>query len=139
MWRWTGFNSGLDLIVTYDSFRLTLKRNIATDHEALTSTHKKRHVSYRYCAWYGVGVGMYVGYFLRVTVVSMNDQKQPIYRETSGIKQASLGKNEMVTMLELDPVMTVFPLLLSFNFCVSTPLITPQMENGEESVDVEND
>ena len=48
MWRWTGFNSGLDLIVTYDSFRLTLKRNIATDHEALTSTHKKRHVSYRY-------------------------------------------------------------------------------------------
>ena len=75
----------------------------------------------------------------RVTVVSMNDQKQPIYRETSGIKQASLGKNEMVTMLELDPVMTVFPLLLSFNFCVSTPLITPQMENGEDNVDVEND
>ena len=25
MWRWTGFNSGLDLIVTYDSFKLTLK------------------------------------------------------------------------------------------------------------------
>jgi len=122
MWRWTGFNSGLDLIVTYDSFRLTLKRNIATDHEALTSTHKKRHVSYR------------------VTVVSMNDQKQPIYRETSGIKQASLGKNEMVTMLELDPVMTVFPLLLSFNFCVSTPLITPQMETEEDNtVEAAND
>ena len=70
----------------------------------------------------------------------MNDQKQPIYRETSGIKQASLGKNEMVTMLELDPVMTVFPLLLSFNFCVSTPLITPQMENEEEnSAEASND
>jgi len=114
MWRWTGFNSGLDLIVTYDSFRLTLKRNIAVDHEALTSTHKKRHVSYR------------------VTVVSMNDQKQPVYRESSGIKQASLGKNDMVTMLELDPVMTVFPLLLSFNFCVSTPLITPQMDSMDQ-------
>jgi len=120
MWRWTGFNSGLDLIVTYDSFRLTLKRNIAVDHEALTSTHKKRHVAYR------------------VTVVSMNDQKQPIYRETSGIKQASLGKNEMVTMLELDPVLTVFPLLLSFNFCVSTPLITPQLDNNE-IVEIEDD
>ena len=68
MWRWTGFNSGLDLIVTYDSFRLTLKRNLASDHEALTSTHKKRHVAYR------------------VTVCSMNDQKQPVYRESSGIK-----------------------------------------------------
>ena len=76
--------------------------------------------------------------FLRVTVVSMNDQKQPIYRETSGIKQASLGKNEMVTMLELDPVLTVFPLLLSFNFCVSTPLITPQLDNNE-IVEIEDD
>jgi len=124
MWRWTGFNSGLDLIVTYDSFRLTLKRNIASDHEALTSTHKKRHVAYR------------------VTVCSMNDQKQPIYRECSGIKQASLGKNEMVTMLDLDPVVTVFPLLLSFNFCVSTPLITPQIgeaveDNGVDNIDNE--
>ena len=87
----------------------------------------------------------------RVTVCSMNSQKQPIYRECSGIKwapyslcecvtshcvikqsfplnrQASLGKNEMVTMLDLNPLLTVFPLLLSFNFCVSTPLITPQV------------
>ena len=42
-------------------------------------------------------------------------------------RQASLGKNEMVTMLDLNPLLTVFPLLLSFNFCVSTPLITPQV------------
>ena len=47
MWRWTGFNSGLDLIVTYDNFRLSMKRNLAADHEALTATHKKRHVVYR--------------------------------------------------------------------------------------------
>jgi len=120
MWRWTGFNSGLDLIVTYDSFRLTLKRNIASDHEALASTHKKRHVAYR------------------VTVCSMNEQKQPVYRECSGIKQASLGKNEMVTMLDLDPVVTVFPLLLSFNFCVSTPLITPQIGDVVEEHPVDN-
>jgi len=108
VWRWTGFNSGLDLIVTYDNYKLTLKRNIVSDHEALTATHKKRHVSYR------------------VTVASMNEQKQPTYQETSGIKQASLGKNESVTMLELDSSKTVFPLLLSFNFCVTTPLASPE-------------
>ena len=68
----------------------------------------------------------------RVTVVSLNDQKQTVYRETSGIKQASLGRNGQVLMLELDPTMTVFPLLLSFNFCLSTPLISPQMGNGAE-------
>ena len=128
IWRWTGFNSGLDLIITYDNYRLTMKvsgiftqnvgiyryyfqRNLAVDHEALTSTHKKRHVAYR------------------VTVVSLNDQKQTIYKETSGIKQASLGKNESCVMLELDPVKTVFPLLLSFNFCVSTSLISSNLQD----------
>lgn len=112
MWRWTGFNSGLDLIVTYDNHKLTLKRNIVSDHEALTATHKKRHVSYR------------------VTVASLNEQKQPTYEETSGLKQASLGKNESVTMLELESSKTVFPLLLSFNFCVTTPLASPELETG---------
>ena len=34
-------------------------------------------------------------------------------------------------MLEMDPVMTVFPLLLSFNFCVSTPLISPSLGEAE--------
>ena len=45
-------------------------------------------------------------------------------------RQASLGKNEMVTMLDLNPLLTVFPLLLSFNFCVSSPLITPQVRHS---------
>lgn len=43
-----------------------MQRALSTEHEALTSTHKKRHVAYR------------------VTVVSLNDQKQTIYKETSG-------------------------------------------------------
>ena len=68
----------------------------------------------------------------RVTVVSMNDQKQSVYKETSGIQKASLGKNECVTMLELDPISTSFPLLLSFNFCVSTPLISPGLQDTDQ-------
>ena len=35
----------------------------------------------------------------------------------------TLGNNEGVTVLELDPVEAVFPLSLSFNFCVVTPLL----------------
>ena len=58
------------------SHNISFQRNLAEDHEALSPTHKKRHLAYR------------------VTVVSLNDQKQTIYKETSGIKQASLGKNE---------------------------------------------
>ena len=98
-------------------------------------------------------------------MVSLNDQKQTIYKETSGtycwllsnlldisliilrscnisydtgIKQASLGKNDTCLMLEMDPVMTTFPLLLSFNFCVSTPLITNMIEDGEAEPDRDN-
>ena len=48
MWRWTGFNSGLDLIITYDKYRLSMKRNMESDHEALTSTQKKRHIAFRF-------------------------------------------------------------------------------------------
>ena len=71
--RWTGFGMGLDLIVTYNMGYISLKRNLGIsassagggggagaggEHEALLSNHKKRHV------------------FYRVTVVSLNDQKQ---------------------------------------------------------------
>ena len=54
---------------------------------------------------------------------------------STGIKQASLGKNESCLMLEMDPVMTVFPLLLSFNFCVSTPLMGATRAELEEEED----
>ena len=69
----------------------------------------------------------------------MNEQKQPTYQESSGIKQASLGKNESVTMLELDSTKTIFPLLLSFNFCVTTPLASPETggdwDDGNNALD----
>ena len=100
------------------SHNITFQRNLAEDHEALSSTHKKRHVAYR------------------VTVVSLNDQKQTIYKETSGIKKASLGKNESCVMLELDPVKTVFPLLLSFNLCVSTSLISSNLQDPSQELGV---
>jgi len=107
MWRWTGFNGGLDLIVTYEHYKLTLKRSSLTEHEALLSNHSSRIIAYR------------------VTVLSLNDQKQRIYEECSGVKQVTLSLNESVEILTLDPVLTLFPLSLSFNFCLSTPLIQP--------------
>lgn len=124
MWRWTGFNAGLDLIVTYDNYKLTLKRSNLPDHEALVSTHRNRHIAYR------------------VMVLSVNDQKQPIYQEGTGITEVTLSDNEVVTVLELDPVQAVFPLSLSFNFCVVTPLVmaplprsSPDDESGEDEED----
>ena len=66
MWRWTGFNMGLDLIVTFDDWHLSIKRSLnstgSNEHEAVLSNHKKRHIYYR------------------VSVVSLNSQKQVSYQ-----------------------------------------------------------
>ena len=39
-------------------------------------------------------------------------------------------------MLELDPVKTVFSLLLSFNFCVSTSLISSNLQDPSQELGV---
>jgi len=127
MWRWTGFGMGLDLIVTYNLGYISLKRNLGNisasssanggagaggEHEALLSNHKKRHVYYR------------------ITVVSLNEQKQVTYKATSDVKSISMGRNFTHEVLKIDTDKAKFPLLLSFNFVVNTPL-SPEEEQGE--------
>ena len=128
MWRWTGFNMGLDLIVTFDNYSISLKRSLNTsgnvEHEALLSNHKKRHLYYR------------------VSVVSLNGQKQAVYQASSGIKSVTLNKNQTHEMLKVDKKKASFPLLLSFNFAVTTPLMDESealdSSDNEEEEQVEN-
>ncbi|CAB4065808.1 BTBD13 [Lepeophtheirus salmonis] len=49
LWRWTGFNMGLDLIVHYEDGVISLKRNFKSD-ELLLSTHKSRSILCRVTA-----------------------------------------------------------------------------------------
>ncbi len=108
MWRWTGFNMGLDLIITYDNGNLSVKRSLqpsgSTEHDALLSNHPKRHFNYK------------------VIVASLNDQKQVAYEANSGVKSVTLGKNGKTNLLKIDTSKAAFPLLLSFSFAVTTPL-----------------
>jgi hypothetical protein len=67
---------------------------------------------------------------------------QVIYEETSGIQSVSLGRNASHPLLKVDPVRATFPLLLSFNFAVSTPL-APDTNDVEDArpateADIEN-
>ena len=89
------------------------------EHEALLSNHKKRHL------------------FYRVSVVSLNGQKQPVYQATSGIKSVTLNKNQSHEMLKVDKRKAAFPLLLSFNFAVTTPLAMKDTSDDEDD-EVEN-
>jgi len=125
MWRWTGFGMGLDLIVTYNVGFISLKRNLGTassaggEHEALLSNHKKRHL------------------YFRVSVVSLNDQKQVVYRATSGVQSVSMGRNSSHEVLKIDTSKAKFPLLLSFNFVVNTPLSEEFTDEEDEEAEAE--
>ena len=127
MWRWTGFNMGLDLIVIYDRHCISLKRNQGhlsestgnalgnvNEHEALMATHKKR------------------GVMLRVAVASVNEQKQITYFQSTDIKTVNLGRNSTEVVLKLKPEEAKFPLLLSFNFMVTMPANEDDSEEEEE-------
>ena len=95
----------------YNTFKIGLKRNIPgsyNEHNALIATHSQRKILYR------------------VTVASVNDQKQVTYTKSTGVKAATLDKNSHIQLLKLDPADCTFPLLLSFNFAVS-----PMVDIGE--------
>ena len=136
MWRWTGFNMGLDLIVTFDDWHLSIKRSLnssgsANEHEAVLSNHKKRHIYYR--ARYVLGWSFFYKFlfhkiekkffFPEITflslfssVFSLNAQKQVSYEVNSGVQSISLGRNASHEMLKIDKTKATFPLILSFNF-----------------------
>lgn len=46
-WRWTGYNFGLDLIMTHDNFMLKLRRNNRTESYTTINHHSKRQLMYR--------------------------------------------------------------------------------------------
>ena len=72
-------------------------------------------------------------YFFRVCVAWLNSQKQVVYQANSSIKSLTLSRNQTHEILQIDKKKATFPLLLSFNFAVNTPL------NIKEETDDSND
>ncbi|XP_055918536.1 protein germ cell-less [Eupeodes corollae] len=101
-WRWTGFNFGLDIILIVDSRVLSIRRHHRNEHERLLSLQTKRQ------------------FMIRVSVTSINSQRQRAFTQKSDITSLSLEKNEEVTLMLLDTKL-VHPLLISVNLLVVTP------------------
>ncbi|KAK3869228.1 hypothetical protein Pcinc_017317 [Petrolisthes cinctipes] len=98
IWRWTGYNFGLDLVMTHDGSLLSLKRNHRSDS---ISQPPRRYIMYR------------------VTVASLDEQKQVVYTKTTGVQSVSLVKNDETRVMLLDSEVK-YPLLLSANFLITT-------------------
>ncbi|XP_025836534.1 protein germ cell-less [Agrilus planipennis] len=102
MWRWTGFHYGIDLLMITDCTTLSIKRNHRPEFEQLLSQQNSRNIS------------------IRVTVVSLNEQRQVVYKQTSEMRNLTLTKSEEITLMTLDKDLR-FPLIISTNVLFTTP------------------
>uniref|UniRef100_A0A336MSM2 CSON004496 protein n=1 Tax=Culicoides sonorensis TaxID=179676 RepID=A0A336MSM2_CULSO len=118
-WRWTGFNFGLDLVLIVDTRMLSIKRHHRTENERLLSLQVKRE------------------FLIKITLISLNDQRQVKHSQTTGIKELSLEKNEERPLLQMDPELN-YPLLISANILVVTPNQT-KIESNNATVTITGD
>ena len=111
-WRWTGYNYGVDLLVSFSSRLLIFKRNTMSQScHGSVSLQTKRHVHYK------------------LTVSTFNKLGQTTYHRTTGIKKLSLGKDEEVIVMSVDRKVQ-FPLHISCNFLVFTPNDTKAIKDS---------
>lgn len=103
MWRWTGFHFGLDLVLTYDHGVLKLRRNHRMENEMSLSQQTRRNLMYR------------------VSIFVLDEQRQVKFKLCSGIQSTTLCKNEEIRLITIEKEHS-FPLLLSANFLVATPI-----------------
>ncbi|XP_067008338.1 protein germ cell-less [Anabrus simplex] len=111
IWRWTGYCFGIDLVWSYDSGTLKVKRSHRTEQEMMLSMQQRRH------------------FLMRITLASLNEQRQVRHTQTSGLRSISMFRNEEVTLLALDRELK-FPLLLSVNLVTATPIKSPPKTGG---------
>ncbi|EEC02292.1 conserved hypothetical protein, partial [Ixodes scapularis] len=107
IWRWTGYNFGVDLIVTYQGRSIKFRRNDRSEPDVLRSAvvGGRRHLLYR----------------LAVFSVGPNGDAHPL--ASTGLRSATLARNAETKVLTIEKEFK-FPLIISANFLVTTPLST---------------
>lgn len=113
VWRWTAFHFGLDLVASLDTTTLRLKRNHRMDTDHVQSNHSKHNV------------------IVKVSLVSLDEQRQVKHIQNSGMLRLSLHKNEEKQVMSLDKQLT-YPLYISVNMQVVTPLAEPEEKKKQE-------
>ncbi|GFT50732.1 germ cell-less protein-like 2 [Nephila pilipes] len=111
-WRWTGFNFGFDIVITYKNGCFKLRRfqtsetespGFQTNAQIIALRAKKRHLMYRIC------------------VYSLDKNGKTVAKGETDIKTVTLNENEQITVLSY-PSALPFPLIMSANFLLTTPL-----------------
>ncbi|XP_043522310.1 protein germ cell-less isoform X3 [Frieseomelitta varia] len=115
IWRWTAFHFGLDLVVCLDSTTLRIKRNHRLETDHIKANHGKHNI------------------ILKVSLISLDEQRQVKHIQSSGMLRLSLHKNEEKQVMSLDKQLT-YPLYISVNMQVVTPFVSTEEEKSADIV-----
>ncbi|XP_075714630.1 germ cell-less protein-like 1 isoform X1 [Rhinoderma darwinii] len=117
-WRWTGFNFGFDLLVTYTNRYIIFKRNTLNQPcSGSVSLQPKRNIAFR------------------LRLVSFDPNGKVLCSRTSGYQILSLEKDQEQVVMNLDSRLLVFPLYICCNFLYTSPEKRVESEGQGESTD----
>ncbi|XP_071953587.1 germ cell-less protein-like 1 [Antedon mediterranea] len=113
-WRWTGFNYGVDLLLTFSKRQVIFKRN--------TNTHPVSN---------SVSLQPSRKIMFQVTVTTYNSQGHSKYTKSSGLNYLDLKKDQEKVVLEMDPS-AEYPIQISvYYLCYSLPMDFLQPDSVE--------
>ncbi|XP_059586581.1 germ cell-less protein-like 1 isoform X3 [Alligator mississippiensis] len=103
-WRWTGFNFGFDLLVTYTNRYIIFKRNTLNQPcSGSVSLQPRRNIAFR------------------LRLASFDSSGKPICSRTTGYQILTLEKDQEQVVMNLDSRLLIFPLFICCNFLYTSP------------------
>lgn len=103
-WRWTGFNYGFDLLVTYTNRFIIFKRNtLSQPCGGAVSLQPRRHLAYR------------------LRLASFDNSGKVICSRSTGYQLVTLEKDQEYVVMNLDSRLLSFPLYVCCNFLYTSP------------------
>ncbi|XP_074419504.1 germ cell-less protein-like 1 [Larus michahellis] len=103
-WRWTGFNFGFDLLVTYTNRYIIFKRNTLNQPcSGSVSLQPRRNIAFR------------------LRLASFDSSGKIICSRTTGYRILTLEKDQEEVVMNLDSRLLIFPLYICCNFLYTSP------------------
>ncbi|RXM90907.1 Germ cell-less protein-like 1 [Acipenser ruthenus] len=115
-WRWTGFNFGFDLLVTYTNRFIVFKRNtLSQPCGGSVSLQPRRNIAYR------------------LRLASFDGSGKVICSRSTGYQVLALEKDQEYVVMNLDSRLLAFPLYIGCNFLYISPASRRQESAEPES------
>ncbi|KAI7793192.1 germ cell-less protein-like 1 [Triplophysa rosa] len=113
-WRWTGFNYGFDLLVTYTNRFIIFKRNtLSQPCGGAVSLQPRRHLAYR------------------LRLASFDNSGKVVCSRSTGYQLVTLEKDQEYVVMNLDSRLLSFPLYVCCNFLYTSPANERRGETSE--------